>query len=135
MPVLPWNQGFSVFIKKFDDQHKQLVNLINQLHDAMIVGKGREALGEILQSLAEYTSNHFRDEEMLMKLHGYDGYEDHKKEHNMLIVQVKEKLESFRQGNNIVTHDVMSFLRNWLTQHIMDVDKKYGPFLNSKGIV
>jgi len=45
----------------------------------MKVGKGREALGEILQSLAEYTSTHFRDEEMLMKLHNYDGYEDQKK--------------------------------------------------------
>jgi hemerythrin len=44
MALLPWNQGFSVSIKKFDDQHKQLVNLINQLHGAMKVGKGREEL-------------------------------------------------------------------------------------------
>jgi len=134
MSLIAWNQGFSVNIKRYDDQHKELVGLINQLHEAMKVGKGREALGEIFQSLAQYTIIHFQDEELWMKIHHYEGYDAHKKEHSVLTAKVNEMLESHKDGNNIISQDVMSFLRNWLIFHIMDCDKKYGPFLNSKGI-
>lgn len=135
MALLDWNDKFSVTIRKFDDQHKKLVGMVNQLHDAMKVGKGREVLGDILQSLAQYTITHFGDEEQLMKLHNYPEYEEHKKEHNNLVLQVKETLEAHRQGKNILTQNIMEFLKKWLTDHILDSDKKYGPFLKSKGVL
>jgi hemerythrin len=135
MALLEWNDKFSVTIRKFDDQHKKLVGMVNQLHDAMKVGKGREVLGDILQSLAQYTVSHFGDEEQLMKLHNFPGYEEHKKQHNMLVLQVRETLEAHRQGKNILTQNIMEFLKKWLTDHILDSDKKYGPFLKSKGVL
>jgi hemerythrin len=135
MALLDWNDKFSVTIRKFDDQHKKLVGMVNQLHDAMKVGKGREVLGDILQSLAQYTITHFGDEEQLMKLHNYPEYEEHKKEHNNLVLQVKETLEAHRQGKNILTQNIMEFLKKWLTDHIQGSDKKYGPFLKSKGVL
>jgi hemerythrin len=135
MALLDWNDKFSVTIRKFDDQHKKLVGMVNQLHDAMKVGKGREVLGDILQSLAQYTITHFGDEEQLMKLHNYPEYEEHKKEHNNLVLHVKETLEAHRQGKNILTQNIMEFLKKWLTDHILDSDKKYGPFLKSKGVL
>jgi len=135
MSLIAWNQAFCVKIKKFDDQHKELVRFINQLHDAMKVGKGREVLGEIFQSLANYTITHFRDEELVMRLHKYEGYEEHKKEHGILTAKVNEMLESYSNGNNIISLNVMSFMRNWLIFHILECDKNYGSFLNSMGVV
>ncbi len=135
MALLEWNDKLSVTIRKFDDQHKKLVGMVNQLHDAMKVGKGREVLGEILQSLARYTTTHFNDEEQLMKLHNYPGLEQHMREHNMLVLQVRETLEAHRQGKNILTQSIMEFLKKWLTDHIMESDKKYGPFLKNKGVL
>jgi hemerythrin len=132
--LISWSNSLSVNIKKFDDQHMKLVNMVNQLHEAMKVGKGREMLGQILQSLADYTNTHFRDEEQLMKLHNYPEYEEHKKEHNVLLNQVRETAELHRQGKNILSQDIMNFLKNWLTGHILDRDKKYGPHLNEKGV-
>lgn len=135
MALITWNSGYSVNVKKFDGQHMKLVEMVNQLHDAMKVGKGKEALGQILQSLADYTNTHFREEEQMMKLHDYPGYEDHKKEHNALMTQVRETIEQHRQGKHILSQDIMTFLKNWLTSHILDRDKKYGPYLNEKGIL
>lgn len=135
MALLEWNDKFSVTIGKFDDQHKKLVGMVNQLHDAMKVGKGRELLGDILRSLTQYTVTHFNDEEQLMKLHNYPGYEEHKQEHNKLVLQVRETLEAHNRGQNILTQNIMEFLKKWLTDHIMDNDRKYGPFLKSKGVL
>lgn len=135
MALIEWDDKFSVKINKFDDQHKKLVAMVNQMHDAMKVGKGREVLGDILQSLAQYTMSHFADEEQKMKHYGFPGYEEHKKQHNMLVLQVRETLEEHRQGKPILTQSIMEFLKKWLTDHIQDCDKNYGPFLNGKGVM
>lgn len=134
MALLQWNDKYSVSVGKFDDQHKKLVQMINDLHDAMKVGKGRDVLGKILQSLVDYTVVHFGEEEKVMKAHNFPAFEQHKKEHNLLTIQVKEAVESHKQGQNVLTQDIMNFLKNWLTNHIQECDKKYGPFLNENGV-
>ena len=69
-----------------------------------------------------------------MKLHQYAGYEQHKKEHNMLVMQVVDVQKNFNEGKAVLTQSVMTFLKEWLQKHIQGEDKKYGPLLNSKGI-
>ncbi len=134
MALLTWNETYSVKIKKFDDQHRKLIDLINQLHDAMLVGKGKDVMGSVLNSLVDYTKTHFAAEETLMKLHGYPDYEQHKKEHNVLVMQVLDVQRQLREGKTPITQAIMFFLKEWLQQHIQGNDKKYGPFLNGKGV-
>jgi hemerythrin len=134
MALLTWNNSYSVKIKEFDEQHKKLVDMINHLHDSMKQGKGSDALGPILKSLAAYTQTHFASEERLMKQHGYPDYEAHKKEHNQLVMQVVEVQKQMASGKAPLSQEVMNFLRNWLINHIQGLDAKYGPFLNAKGV-
>lgn len=134
MSLVTWNTNYSVNVKQFDDQHMKLVDLVNKLHDAMKVGKGSEVIGDVLKSLVAYTQNHFADEERLMKQHGYPDYENHKKEHNQLVMQVQDVNRKVQQGSPALTQSVMLFLRDWLVKHIQGEDKKYGPFLNGKGV-
>ncbi len=134
MALLTWNETYSVKIKKFDDQHRKLIDLINQLHDAMLVGKGKDVMGSVLNSLVDYTKTHFAAEETLMKLHGYPDYEQHKKEHNVLVMQVLDVQRQLREGKTPITQAIMFFLKEWLQQHIQGNDKKYGPCLNGKGV-
>jgi len=134
MSLVTWNTNYSVNVKQFDDQHMKLVDLVNKLHDAMKVGKGSEVIGEVLKSLVAYTQSHFADEERLMKQHGYPDYENHKKEHNQLVMQVQDVNRKVQQGSPALTQSVMLFLRDWLVKHIQGEDKKYGPFLNGKGV-
>ncbi len=134
MSLVTWNTNYSVNVKQFDDQHMKLVDLVNKLHDAMKVGKGSEVVGDVLKALIAYTQNHFADEERLMKQHGYPDYENHKKEHNQLVMQVQDVNRKVQQGSPALTQSVMLFLRDWLVKHIQGEDKKYGPFLNGKGV-
>lgn len=135
MALLTWSTRYSVQVKKLDDQHKKLIDILNNLHDAMKVGKGKDVLGEVLDGLIAYTGDHFSEEERLMKTNAFPGYEEHKKEHNLLVLQARDIQSQFRSGNCVLTQEVMSFLKNWLENHILGSDKVYGPFLNQKGIV
>jgi hemerythrin len=134
MALITWNDTYSVNIKKIDDQHKCLIELLNQLHDAMKSGKGNTALGPILTDLLNYTSFHFSTEEAYFQQYAYPDYARHKKEHDDLAQKAKGLQASHREGKLTVTIEVMNFLKDWLTNHILSSDKKYSPFLNSKGI-
>ena len=134
MAIMEWSPAFSVKVKKFDDQHKKLVDLVNQLHDAMKSGQGNAALGLVLQSLISYTATHFKDEEQVMQANGYPELAKHKSEHEKLVKQVLELQKKFQEGGSVLTMTVMSFLKDWLVTHIQGEDKKYGVFLNAKGI-
>ncbi|ACM18855.1 hemerythrin family protein [Geotalea daltonii FRC-32] len=134
MSLITWNQSLSVNVKQFDEQHKKLIDLINKLHDAMKAGKGKDVLGEILQSLVDYTKQHFAAEEALLQKHGYGDYEKHKKEHNLLVMQVADIQKKLKEGSPVLTQTVMTFLKDWLSNHIQREDQKYGPFLNDKGL-
>ena len=134
MALLTWSSKFSVEVKQLDDQHKKLIDIVNRLHDAMRIGKGKEAMAEVLNSLLTYTKEHFATEEQLMKAHSYPGYATHKQEHNQLVMQVLDVQKGMQEGV-VLTHQVMNFLKNWLQNHIQGTDKKYGPFFNRKGLI
>jgi hemerythrin len=133
MALITWSDKFSVQVKQLDEQHKKLIEILNRLHDAMKVGKGKEILEEVLGSLIIYTRKHFAAEEELMKVNNYPGYAVHKQEHNQLVVQVLD-VQKQTQAGVVLSQQVMSFLKNWLETHIQGTDKKYGPFLNEKGL-
>jgi len=135
MALITWQDSYSVTVKRFDDEHKKLIALINQLHDAMKVGQGSQVIGTVLQSLIDYTTSHFAAEETLLKQHNYPDYETHKKEHNLLVLQVLDIQRNIRSGSAPLSQEIMRFLKNWLQTHIQGEDKKYGEFLNAKGVV
>lgn len=134
MAMMEWSAAFSTNVKQFDEQHKKLVGMVNQLHDAMKIGKSGEVLGPILNSLISYTASHFADEERLMKQHGYPDFAAHKAEHDKLTKQVLDLQKQYQTNSTALSMPVMAFLKDWLVNHIQGNDKKYGPFLNGKGV-
>jgi len=134
MSLIVWHDGLSVQMKEFDIQHRELVRLINDLHDAMAQRKGSELLGKVLGSLVDYTKKHFAAEEKLMQQHSYPGYLSHKMEHDTLTRKALEIKTKFDSGKMVMSVELMNFLKDWLTKHIMGLDKKYSAFFTSKGI-
>jgi hemerythrin-like metal-binding protein len=135
MPLIEWTNELSVGIDSIDEQHKKLVNMINALNDAMLTNSSHELLGKIFTGLATYTQKHFAYEENMFAEYGYEGSEEHKRQHNELISQVvdlKEKFIANPQGT--MSADLLLFLKRWLTNHIMRTDKEYTEFLISKGV-
>ncbi|MBI4664919.1 MAG: hemerythrin family protein [Nitrospinae bacterium] len=125
-----WDESYSVGVRKFDDQHKKLFSLCDQLNNSVKEGKGRAVLGDILDELQEYTSKHFLAEEIDMLSQGYPDYETHKAEHDKLRLQVREFYNNYYSGNMVLSENVMDFLSDWLKLHIAKTDKKYAPFFS-----
>lgn len=135
MDLITWNEALSVNIKEINVQHKKLISMINELNSAMGSGKGKEIMGGVLSGLVDYTKSHFAAEEGLLQKHQYPGYLNHKAEHDKLTKQVVDIANTFNAGKAVVTVEIMSFLKNWLTNHIQAIDKKYSSHLNAKGVV
>jgi len=129
MAMLTWNDSFSVQVEELDNQHKRLINLINQLHDAMIEGKGRNILASILDELVDYTQTHFTAEEVMMKKCDFPGLAEHKKAHEELTQQVKDFQERYNKGQVSVSVELLNFLHDWLVNHVLSMDKRYAPYL------
>ena len=134
MALITWDKSLSVEIKEFDDQHKQLCDVINSLNEAMSQGKGKEVLGKIINDLIRYTQSHFKAEENYFDRFGYPDAEIHKTEHAMFVRKVSEFREDLLNGKAGLSIKIMFFLSDWLRKHIKGVDKKYIPFLKEKGL-
>lgn len=134
MALIEWNEKYSVNIKEFDDHHRKLVMLINELHEAMMKGSGKDVLEKIIKELAEYTSFHFSAEEKYFQKFNFPTYRQHKKEHDNFVAKVGEFQNNYSTGKVLLTMDINSFLKDWLLNHILKSDKDYSSFLNGKGI-
>jgi hemerythrin len=135
MSLINWSDSLSVNVKEIDLQHRKLIDMINELNEAMKIGKGRESLGKILNGLISYTATHFKQEERYFDKYGYPDTLNHKKEHFAFVKKVTDFKDGFEKNNLAVTMEVMNFLSDWLKNHIKGTDKKYSKFFNEKGLV
>lgn len=129
-----WSDELSVGIEEIDSQHKVLVDLLNELHRAIVGHHGSEAAHRILAELLEYTRIHFAVEESLMRILGYPDYEEHKHHHELLLNEVRMLSRKLAEGKKSVNFELLHFLKMWLTRHIMEEDQQYTPFFLSKGV-
>lgn len=134
MPLLTWNDSLSVGVRTIDGQHTALVAILNDLYDAMMKGQAKEVTGPLLRKLINYTRDHFSAEEAMMAAAKYSGLSAHRREHERLTRQVEEYSARFDRGECTVNIELLHFLRTWLTNHIQQSDKAYGPCLIGHGI-
>lgn len=97
-------------------------------------GASRQGVAAVLTELVDYTSTHFQFEEKLFAQHKYEDEKGHCEIHKKLVRQVVEFQEQYNSGEKDVSLELMEFLKDWLINHIKDVDKKYSSFLLSKGV-
>ncbi len=134
MAYFDWDDSYSVGVKEFDDHHKRLILLVSKLHEAMLAGKASQELGVVVDELLKYTNYHFDAEESRLTQYQYPGLKAQKNEHEALRAQVIVFKEKVLKGQLGLSIEVSQFLKTWLTAHILQEDKKYGPFLKSKGV-
>lgn len=135
MAFIDWSdKDFSVGIVEIDDQHKQLVNLINELHSSMMARKAKEILGEVIDELIEYTAYHFSTEEKYFDQYGYEETDAHKKIHKDFVNEVLKFQKDVQSNKLFVSSKILNFLKNWLLNHIKVTDKKYMAFMHKHGI-
>jgi hemerythrin len=134
MPLMQWDESFSVGVGEIDTQHKNLVSYLNDLHFAMSQGKGNSILQSLLTRLVAYAQLHFTTEEKYMQRWNYPGYVHHKGEHETFVKKVGDFKTKFESGLTALSIEILSFLKDWVANHIQGIDKKYGPFFNKHGL-
>ncbi len=134
MALITWEDSLSVGVAEIDQQHQQLISLINQLYDAMKQGKGKDVAGKIIDSLIDYTVVHFQTEEKYFEQFGYPETESHKQQHAAFVQQVSDFKEGFVKGKIALSIDMMNFLSEWLQKHIKGSDQQYTQFFQANGL-
>ena len=128
-----WSSDYSVNIKTIDDQHQELVNILNRLFVAVSKREGDKAIAGILDALMQYTQKHFSLEERLMRQAKYKDLESHMAEHRMLIEQLDQLSKKYLLEEKPIYFEMLSFLKTWLKEHIQGVDRKYSAALQQAG--
>ena len=132
MPYMKWEDKISVGIAEMDAQHKKLIELVNTLHEARIGGAAHERVGEILDGITVYVRTHFTDEETLMQKHTFPGLEEHQQEHISLIKKLAAFKHRYQEDNPPTSFELLSFLKSWIVDHIMESDRVYGNYIQKK---
>lgn len=131
--LIKWSDIHSVNVKEFDEQHKKLVEIINELfaHGAT----NKEALVLIVKKLIEYANYHLEAEEFYFEKFGYEDSTDHIKKHDFYRQTVADfEKEILETDSDIAFKKLTDFLRDWWINHINQVDQEYVDFFNKQGL-
>ena len=134
MALLKWTKKHSVGVKAFDDQHVNLVKILNELHAAMLKGQAQSVAGPLIKKLTNYVLEHFSTEEGLMEETKFPGLSEHRAEHQDATCKVGEFMSRYEQGDQAMYPELLRFVRDWLHEHMLIVDKKYTQWLNEHGV-
>ena len=132
MPLLEWSSSLSLGLERIDNEHRKLIDLINDVSDAIITNNTGDIIEWVLSDMYDYSNYHFSTEEKLMKKNAYPGAADHIKEHEDFRIKVAELQEQYKVMKDSVSIIILKFLKDWLVKHILNTDKKLVQFLNEK---
>lgn len=134
MALIEWTPALSVNVKAVDEQHQKLINLINDLDNAMAKGRGRDVMGKIVTELEDYTNTHFSFEEVCFATFNYADAASHKAEHAKFVSELTRFKADYDASKLGLSMTVMQFLCDWLKKHIVGTDKKYSACFNANGL-
>ncbi|MEE8398384.1 MAG: bacteriohemerythrin [Desulfobacterales bacterium] len=141
MPLITWDNSIALDIAEIDDQHKQLIDIINEMFSAMKNARGNNVVNDVLNRLVEYTEYHFVTEEGYFEQFRYTGAESHKKEHRYLVDRIDEFKRAFDEGkvkrdgsDSPLSVDLWKLLKEWLVNHIRVSDRKYASLFKERGV-
>ena len=129
-----WNPARIVGVRAMDDQHAIMMETMNELRLALVQGVRRAPANELLDKLLEFTRLHFWNEEQLLERHGFPGLEAHRAEHRRLLEQITESAHRVQHSESLPIGDLLTFLHDWFINHVEEVDRQYGPWMNEREV-
>ncbi len=120
MTVVVWTRAFETGIREIDDQHRRLVDYINELA-AADTGSLPETVGDVLESAIDYTLYHFAFEECLLETRGYPHLEAHRRVHAGFAGDLQQMKQQFNAGR-LDARELGGSLSRWLFEHISNAD-------------
>lgn len=137
---IEWRDNWLLDIDDMDGEHKELVDMLNQLAERYCCvqrsGAGgvarRDKIVALLDDIGRHVKSHFDHEEACMSEAGYPGYEAHCYEHVTLLAEYAELMrEVRREGVECLDQDTLGALKGWLIGHIAGADRRFGDYYRS----
>jgi len=132
MAYFEFDDSLKVGNKIIDQEHAVLIEYINLLQKSVENEISDTLLIQVLDGLIDYTKTHFFVEEELMKAMDYPEASVHLSAHESFRNKIDGLKASFEQDGTNISGDVLEFLKDWLTNHILKVDRRLSDFLSDK---
>ena len=125
-----WSDSYSMGIKLIDDQHKGLLDFVNELfaHATGNEEEERAWFKEVIQQAVQYIKEHFTTEEKFMIATKFPGYAEHKKTHDEFTLTVIKCVNDFQAGKRLVLEKFAYFLKDWILTHVAVMDRQYSDY-------
>jgi hemerythrin len=123
--LIEWNNGLCVGLPTVDEQHRELAELLNRLEAAMDASASQDVLFGLLECLYEHTRSHFEHEDQAMGRMAYAGAVEHRREHVMLLAELKTFMVRLRKGNERLDAAALQDLKKWLVGHVLGSDRAF----------
>jgi len=124
MSLIEWKAEFSVGNAAVDHEHRELIQLINDVHAAIDSGANTDRLAAGLGEIYAQIAAHFALEEKIMRDAGYADFGPHKADHESLLDQLADIIDGVEIGNKLDDRDLSSRLNRWFTEHFGTHDAK-----------
>lgn len=132
MAFIEWTRDLDTGIAWVDEQHRKIVDCINDLHAVDQAGSTREVISEVMSRLIGYTRHHFTEEEKMLERAGYRLLETHRGVHQGFIDKLHGIHDHYRRGAD-TSASLLALLENWLFSHIRVHDRGYVATVLSTG--
>lgn len=134
MAAIRWDDRYVLNVGNIDEQHKKLVDMINEFYEGISQKDSDVALKELLKGLIDYAEYHFSTEETFMKQHEFPFMIRHVGQHDAFRKHVGDCQRRIEFKELVISFEITNYLRTWLLDHILASDKDLCHFLQSKGI-
>ena len=133
MGKMDWDETLSVKVAEIDEQHRRWIEIINELHGALLSkDSGGKLTERILGEMLDYASFHFVFEEDYLRKIGFPELGAHRQLHQSFLNAITEKFQEEKRGELVLNTEVMRLLIDWLRDHIINEDRKYMLFNQSR---
>jgi len=130
---LEWLDEWCLGIHEIDRQHLQLAQLFNHLANSLQTTpadtSSTASTMTLVRRLLKETRQHFKDEESIMREHDYPYLVDHRREHVMLLAELRDFIREIEAGSRQFDYESLSALKHWLIHHVIDVDLAFARYL------
>ena len=130
MPLFEWNANYELDIPSIDNQHRELVRMLNDLYGSLKEKSSPATVNQTLTQLLRYVEIHFDTEERAMQERGYPDFDTHHLLHEDLRRKVLDLEKDQLLGRQVATFELLNFLTDWLKNHIAHEDMLFGQFLH-----
>ncbi|MCL2764570.1 MAG: bacteriohemerythrin [Treponema sp.] len=130
---IAWNGELSCGITLIDEQHRNLLDLVNEMFDNVTGDEVQEHnyFEKVAPEAVRYAKIHFSTEEKIMLVTNFKGYAEHKKEHDTFVNTISDIIFDFRAGKQFSLSVFALYLKDWVLSHIAFMDKQYIEYLRS----